>query len=447
MLGTGRTPALALALVTTVWLTTAAAPVRAQSTAQLPLQFDFLPPGARSTGMGAAFVAVADDATAAFTNPAGLGRRTRREISGELRVRSLETPFLTGGRISGAVTGVGLDTIPTALYGQDIDRQYGPSFASVLWPVHGATLTGYVHRVAAIENAFFNQGVFERVTSNGVPEDRNRENPIGGARRIAINAYGLSVGHRGFRNVSIGAGVALYSFSARGDFARYGIDGNFAGPANRGRTDATATQRGDDWSPGFNLGALYDVRPRLTAGVAFRRGPAFTFTQRDLVPSLGFDSTRSGRFKVPDVFSVGLDWRPLDSLRVALDVNRVRHSQIVDDFITFQALASSRPGQLRLDDGSELHVGAEFVPPGAPRQLALRAGFWRDPDHVVRYEPTAARDEVDILYRATLPGGGAQSHVTFGAGLAPTRRIELNIAADLSGRTTHATFSTIFRFD
>lgn len=447
MLGTGSTPGRVLALVATVWLTTGAVPARAQSTAQLPLQFDFLPPGARSTGMGAAFVAVADDATAAFTNPAGLGRRTRREISGELRVRSLETRFLTGGRISGAVTGIGLDTVPGAVYGQDLDRQYGPSFASVLWPVLGATLTGYAHRVAAIENAFFNQGVFERIMSNGLPEDRNRENPIGGDRRIAINAYGLSVGHRGFRNLSIGAGVALYSFSARGDFARYGIDGNFAGPVNRGRMDATATQRGDDWSPGFNVGALYDIQPRLTAGMAFRRGPAFTFSQRDRIPSLAYDNTRIGRFKVPDVLSAGLDWRPLDSLRVALDVNRVRHSQLVADFITFQALASSRPGQLRLDDGSELHAGAEFLPSGAPMQLALRAGFWHDPDHVVRYEPTPAQDEVDTLYRATLPGGDAQSHVTFGAGLAPSRRIELNVAADLSGRTTHVTFSTIFRFD
>jgi hypothetical protein len=35
-------------------------------------QFDFLNPGARSLALGSAFIAVADDATAAFTNPAGL---------------------------------------------------------------------------------------------------------------------------------------------------------------------------------------------------------------------------------------------------------------------------------------------------------------------------------------------------------------------------------------
>ena len=76
-----------------VWAS-AAGTIFAQNTAQLPLQFDFLPPGARSVGMGSAFIAAADDATAAFTNPAGLARLGRREISAELRFKRLETPFL-----------------------------------------------------------------------------------------------------------------------------------------------------------------------------------------------------------------------------------------------------------------------------------------------------------------------------------------------------------------
>jgi len=38
----------------------------------VPLQMSFSDPGARSMGLGGAFVALADDATAAFSNPAGL---------------------------------------------------------------------------------------------------------------------------------------------------------------------------------------------------------------------------------------------------------------------------------------------------------------------------------------------------------------------------------------
>ena len=47
-------------------------PAAAQSTAQFPVQFNFLTPGARSMAMGGAFIGAADDATAAFSNPAGL---------------------------------------------------------------------------------------------------------------------------------------------------------------------------------------------------------------------------------------------------------------------------------------------------------------------------------------------------------------------------------------
>src|SRR5918993_4264343 len=74
------------------------------------VQFDFLAPGARSLAMGGAFVAVADDATAALSNPAGLSSLTRREVSIEGRFRQFKVPFVLGGRLSGTPTGTGIDT-------------------------------------------------------------------------------------------------------------------------------------------------------------------------------------------------------------------------------------------------------------------------------------------------------------------------------------------------
>ena len=54
---------------------------RAQSTIEPPI----VSPGARSLGLGGAFVAVADDATAAWANPSGLMQLVRPEISLEGR--------------------------------------------------------------------------------------------------------------------------------------------------------------------------------------------------------------------------------------------------------------------------------------------------------------------------------------------------------------------------
>ena len=63
----------------------------------------FKNPGARSIGLGGAFAAIADDATAAFANPAGLVQILRTEISIELRfTASMEDSALDPGHdISG----------------------------------------------------------------------------------------------------------------------------------------------------------------------------------------------------------------------------------------------------------------------------------------------------------------------------------------------------------
>ena len=77
---------------------------------------------------------------------------------------------------------------------------------------------------------------------------------------------------------------------------------------------------------------------------------------------------------------------------------------------------------------------------------AVRGGAWFDPDHAVRYEPTAANDSLDVLLKATLPGGENLVHYSFGGGIAATNRLELNAAADISTRTTYLTASAVFRF-
>ena len=82
------------------------------------IQFSFSNPGARSLGMGGAFAAVADDATAAFANPAGLTQLTRPEISVEGRHWSYSTPFTVSGRVHGEPTGIGLDGLIRTEYSE-----------------------------------------------------------------------------------------------------------------------------------------------------------------------------------------------------------------------------------------------------------------------------------------------------------------------------------------
>ena len=96
-------------------------------------EFSFSNPGARSMGFGGAFVALADDATAAFANPAGLIQLTRPEISAEGRSWSYTTPFTRGGRAAGQPTGIGLDTAAGPLVGESEGDWSGLSFASLVY--------------------------------------------------------------------------------------------------------------------------------------------------------------------------------------------------------------------------------------------------------------------------------------------------------------------------
>jgi len=91
-------------------------------------EFSFSNPGARSVGLGGAFAALADDATAAFANPAGLTQLLASEISLEGRRSSHSTPYVSGGRISGSPTGIGIDTVDHLTYEESSD-DLGVDFA------------------------------------------------------------------------------------------------------------------------------------------------------------------------------------------------------------------------------------------------------------------------------------------------------------------------------
>src|SRR3954454_20329762 len=86
-----------------------AAPMRAQSTEDNSA-FDFSLPGARSRAMAGAFVAIADDATSVYSNPAGLTGLFRPEVSLELRHWRLTSQAVDSGHAYGSPTNNGVDT-------------------------------------------------------------------------------------------------------------------------------------------------------------------------------------------------------------------------------------------------------------------------------------------------------------------------------------------------
>jgi hypothetical protein len=264
---------------------------------------------------------------------------------------------------------------------------------------------------------------------------------------VSITNWGAALGVKINDTFAVGGGASLYNFDLEAGFARHGVLTDTFSPPDLSLVSSTATQESDDVALSFNGGVLWRPHPTLHAGASFRRGPSFDFVQHDQVFDSGFDLTRRGQFKVPDVVSAGVKWIPLQSerLRVLMDYSHVYYGQLHEDFIRFQALASSRPDQLHIDDGNEFRAGAEYQL-GDKHIVIPRVGLWRDPDHIVRYVSTPEHDTTDLFYEATLPGGEAVVHFTFGVGIVWSELFEVHVGSDLSSRSKLVTASFVARF-
>src|SRR5215212_11961055 len=115
-----------------------ALPIAAQNTdieSLSGLQFNFGNPGARSLGMGGAFLGLADDASAAEANPAGLTILRKPEVSIELRNYEEQQIFSTSGTFPDVVR------TPFTHYSNRVNV----SFASAVFPVKKFTFGAYYH--------------------------------------------------------------------------------------------------------------------------------------------------------------------------------------------------------------------------------------------------------------------------------------------------------------
>ncbi|MGQ0735141.1 MAG: OmpP1/FadL family transporter [Acidobacteriota bacterium] len=420
----------------------------AQRPLQIPVQFDFINPGARSLALGGAFTGLADDATAAFTNPAGLKILTRREMSIEARLGRTLTTFLDGGRLQGAVTNQGIDRLAGPTFGESADSALGLSFASLVVPVGKGTLAAYRHELARFDSSVQTSGPFSAF---------GREQFLQQDKRLRIINYGVSGAYRVSDKVSIGAGVVVSDFSLSGTTRLFAPDPTrfFDAPSYPAdRQTFVATQRGSDVGFGLTVGVVVTPNRRVQIGGVVRRSPQGTFTQFEQALPNGevfFDNV-PGKFKVPNHASLGVSIRPQDELLLSVEYSRVQYSSLERDFIRLQAGPENRPGRpnfferLYVPDSNEVHFGAEYVLVNLRWQPALRGGIWYDPDHSVQYRAVNDNTADDVLFATAFGVGEDQVHYSGGFGLAVNPRFEVNLGVDISTRVRTASLSGIFRF-
>ena len=411
------------------------------------IQFNFNIPSARAVGLGGAFVAIADDATAGMANPAGLTILTKPEISVHYKLNRFSHE-----EQAGVVEQPNL----RRTFHNDVGSQ---SYLSLVYPYGKFSFSAYRQELINFESSFNAPGfgdVFrERDLDPAQFEFGNQT-----ASDIQVNNWGMALAYEPLPGLSVG----LSSIISTLEF-RFSEELFQEGPVLEGKREKafSVTSESRDTRYSMNLGIKYEPESWLSVGAVYRSGPRFRIanTIED------FDVDQTGKitilqaqqdvvFKVPDVYGVGAAFRPLDNLTLSLDVVRVEYSDLIreldrnlneddvavplDEFPYARYVDRDGIEDLLLKDGTELHFGVEYYLLLDQWILPVRAGIFTDPSHAVY---TTVEDQA---FQRLFPRGGNEVHFTFGFGFVLQNKIQLDTAVNFSRSVLEVLLSAVFRF-
>jgi len=411
-------------------------------------QFSFSNPGARSMGFGGAFVALADDATAAFANPAGLVQITRPEVALEGRYWDYSTPFVERGRFEGEPTGIGVDVVAGMESGSSSYDTTGVSFLSIVYPKNRWSVAFYRHLLADFQSLTQTEGIFYGSGTNCCRAIDQRVRT-----RLDFVTYGLSGAYRVSDAVSLGLSLVYFD----GDLDIVGQPhlpdeddalGIFAPTSYLPeRRVGDTSVRIDDADWGLTAGLLWSISPQWRLGAFYRQGPDFEMPGEAVAGPAGsfFGLPPAGTIVgsgttpigFPDVYGLGFSFQPQGGrLTIGFEWDRVEYSTILDSLDPDEIDASN----FSLEDGDELHLGAEYVFLRSTTLAAARLGVWLDPDHQPRFTSGG-----DLLEQALFPPGDDQIHYALGLGLA-FKKFQIDLGADFSDLVDTVSVSAIYSF-
>lgn len=431
-------------------------------------------PGARARAMGGAFIGRADDATAAETNPAGLSLLVRPEVSLEYGFRNTRT-------VSNSVINIpvsNFDITPSPIQNPDPNGELDPTiaefhatdtldeinqlgFASVVYPVHGVTFAISRHQLiktqASVSGAL-----------SASPFHFVEPNDFVGAADINQANYAISVAGKIGDYFALGANIKIADFQFDSTIAARQKGQPFHGE------HFTSTISSSDTKIGFTVGALIRPSSKVSIGAVYRYEPEFTLDA--FVDNADFGGSpliiaRTGqstsKMDIPDSVGAGISLSPSPNLNVNFDVVRVFHSQLENidtGYSLFTHLLPTFGGasdiSFKIEDGTDIHVGAEYLHSFGDTIWAFRGGYYRqEPNRF--FLAVAANPDIEAFLRPIFgkSPGEDYHHFTVGSGIT-YRQFQLDFAVDLSPSietdkgdiqgiedgTVDFILSTVFRF-
>ncbi|HVR39653.1 MAG TPA: outer membrane protein transport protein [Thermoanaerobaculia bacterium] len=433
------------------------------------LQFNFGNPGARSLGMGGAFLGLADDASAAEANPAGLTILRKPEVSIEVR-NYLEQQLLT-------TSGTFPDIEQTA-FTHYSDRVV-PAFGSFVYPIKKFTFGVYFHEVLRnggsgeviaqrneltgrvekdVPNFFLPRGGTPTSKANCDQIKKDTKDPFScvefrvipflSALDVNQRTYGFAAAYQVTPKLSVGANVRYQTFRESSFTFRVTPTFDFSSISVQATADIDSSgdvKLKDETDVTFGVGFKWSPMDKISIGGVYKKGPEFVAPTFVAAPSTGFDFVKLAdtTFHIPDIAGLGISVRPIPVLTVNLDAVHVTYSNLVDDFVASNEDIRALDNPYEAKDVTELHFGTEYFF-ASKIPFALRAGYWRDPAHAITFKGplnTASRVAEAILF----PGSESQNHWSVGAGFA-WPKFQIDFAYDSSDHYKVASISAVTRF-
>ncbi len=473
-----------------------------ESALQSRIKLNLVNPGGKSLALGGAFVSLADDATAALANPAGLPQLSMKEagISGKgfFFEPNLPQPNYTYISSGQGWRNEGLNEKSVSDSVQDLE------YVSLVWPVStNVVVAGYraVNLRYQLSTEDFTNQSYRWLNLNSLDPDIY---PVSldeqGKIDIRNEVYGISAGAR-FERFSVGAGVTLSKLKL--DLSGPGPSGHLLFLVNKDNPDVgdfeqeVSASPSSSWKAGGVLGFRWEIEEqyRINLGGVYRYSPKYDVDYRvdyylyeenaagqivkSKVPdgrsfacgqaSKAGDAIPAGyacrSFDVPDDFSIGLSAMPVKNLLVAFDIQRIMYSQLNDSFLSIRGYVDNDLGADYVAIGTTEdrwipRVGAEYMFLFSNATLALRAGYYREPENntVLQLYPgvrggTVGSSPANVTnppftsaFNEGFNAGSAENHISFGLGATFGRNIAFDIAGDFSKTSSSGVASLFFRF-
>jgi long-subunit fatty acid transport protein len=369
--------------------------------------FNFSNPGARPSAMGGAFIGLANDASAAVTNPAGLTFLTRAQFYAEYK--NMYAPVVRLGAFDSMLTGFGDFT--------STERVMIPGFINVAVPLKGGRVT-----VAFSMYQFLKYSTVFTLNERRSFSSSLAIYPwVSTVLDYSASSYLGSVGFKVTEDGKLRVGVSgslnrmsAYQTSVRRDTTVTKVMGK----------NLTTSMNDTDYAFGVNAGMLYDVHKMLTVGFNYTRAPSFTMTEYVGDTNLTFNGGTAVpvKFNIPDRWGIGLAFKPHPRYTVLFDAVRVNYSKLASETTTIYyanynfANAGAKdaagkatqfaptPGSFYMDDAIEYHGGMEAkIIQGQRNSVFARFGIFTMAPHMLKYTPPEAYNGFASGYSPTNP--------------------------------------------